>query len=322
METVYSGDFIQHDVSRGNTRCNVMDILVHTDPGQEQPLIIIADGKNYELRSYDLTSWQCLSQCTTPTRPRCLYESDGYVYLYCGSAWDGSLYDIVSVRPLAISTSPYGHVTRVDYYDCISHLGPGRLVATCFDPSAVHVINLNGLQLTDLTNITDLTEITDLTDLTRCREYSFSGLKGVVCGGGRVVVAGEGGGSFLGREWKHSRNCVVCIEESAGAWSVQWMYDVVHGYPIMPVIMPGGCTVIVTCRGPPDRIVSLFLETGAVVQQVDVAPGCPGLSWGTCVYGGSLLVGCYDAGVVVEFSLQGKMVCYNIVVVVVVVSLK
>jgi hypothetical protein len=293
METgvVSSGNFIKHDVSGGRNTVEVLDILVH--PGQDKPVIIIADNQNNELRTYDLTSWQCVSQCTTPDMPMCLYESDGDVYLHC---WDGSLYNILSVRPLTITTSPHGHVTGKEYYYCISHLGSGRLVAISPEPlSAVHVIDLHGRQFTDLTT---------------CGGYSFTGPCGVVCDGRRVVVTGRGEGSCLGREWAN-RDRVVCLEESAGTWSVQWMHDVdvvdvILRTPI--IIAPGGGTVIVPCYWYPDRIVRLSLETGAVVQRVHVAPGCPDLGMGTCVYGGSLLVGCGETGVVVEFSILGMMV--------------
>jgi hypothetical protein len=278
METVSSGDFIQHEVSVGNKGRYVEHILVHTDPGQDKPAIITADFANNELRTYDLTSWQCVSQCTTPARPMCLYESDGGAYVHCV---DGSLYNISSIRPLTISTSPHGHVTGVKYYDCISHLGPGRLVAVFKLIPAVHVIDLYGRQLADLTT---------------CGGYRFTDPCSVVCGGGRVVVTGEGKGCCRSR--------VVCMEESAGSWSVRWMHDVVGGYTRIPVITPGGGTVIVPCQGYPDCIVSLSLETGAVLQEVDVAPGCPVLGRGTCVYGESLQVGCGQE-VVVEFSLQG-----------------
>jgi hypothetical protein len=175
MEIVSSGDFIQHDVSRDSRACWVTDMLVHTNPGQDKPVIIIADDSNNELRTYDLTSWQCVSQCTTPTTPSCLYESDGDAYLHCE---DGSLYHIVSVRPLTISTSPHAHVTRVEYYNCISHLGPGRLVAVSDSPPSLHLIDLHGHQLDDLT---------------RCGGYNFTGQYGVVCAGRRVVVSGGGG---------------------------------------------------------------------------------------------------------------------------------
>jgi hypothetical protein len=302
METVSSGVFIRHGVSGDNNGCNVIDILVHTDPGQDKPVIIIADMENNELRTFDLSSWQCVSHCTTPSiswclyKQWCLYESDGDVYLHC---CNGSLYNISSVRPLTISTSPNGHIPGVTCYYYISHLGPGRLVAVCPFPPAVHVIDLHGRTITDITT---------------CGGYRFRMSRGVVCGGGRVVVTGKGFGSCLGREWEKEER-VVCIEESAGSWSVQWMHDVVDGYTRTPVITSGGGTVIVPC-GHPDRIVSLSLETGAGVQQVDVAQGCPKLRLGTCISGKSLLVGCGRAGVV-EFSLQGKMVCHHVVVVVV-----
>jgi hypothetical protein len=201
---------------------------------------------------------------------------------------DGTIYQISSVRSLAISTSPHGHVTGVESYDCISHLGPGRLVAvySC-NPQAVHVIDLHGRQLADITT---------------CGGYHFTSPDGVVCGGGRVVVTGRGKGKCLDREWD-SRKRVVCVKENVGSWSVQWMHDV-PGYPRTPVMSPGGGTVIVPCRDPV-RIVSLSLETGAVVQQVDVSRGCPVLGFGTCIYGERLLLNCCN--VVVEFSLQGKI---------------
>jgi hypothetical protein len=291
-----SGDFIQHDVSGGSKRCWVNDMLVHTDPGQDMPVIIIADGRNKELRTFDLSSWQCVSQCTMPATPtRCLYESDGAAYLYCGY---GSLYHILSAQPLTISTSPHGRVTWEEgEYTCVSHLGPGRLVAVSPDPPAVHVINIHGRQLADSTT---------------CGEYRFTEPHRVVCAGRRVVVSGEGEGRCLGRELDNGER-VVCLEESAGSWSVQWMHDVVSGYPLTPVISPGGGTVIVPCNGSGGSIVSLSLETGAIVQQVDVSPGCPTKGWGNCIYGGRLLVGCEGAGVVVEFSIQDKMVCHHVV---------
>jgi hypothetical protein len=181
-------------------------------------------------------------------------------------------------------------------------------VAVCYNkPPAVHVIDLHGLQLADITT---------------CGGYRFTEPRGVVCGGGRVVVIGRGKGKCLDREWERVER-VVCVVESAGSWSVQWMHDVMSRYPLHPVISPsggtvimvgfarnpviapGGVTVIVPCRDP-RRIVSLSLVTGAVVQQVDVAPGCPRLGPGTCIYGERLLVGCFPL-VVVEFSLQGKI---------------
>jgi hypothetical protein len=285
METgvVYIGDFTLHDVGAGSKRCYVRDILVHTDPGQDKPVIIIADGENKELRTYDLSSWQCVSQCTTPDRPVCLYVSDGDAYLQCR---DGSLYHILSVRPLTMSKPPHGFVPWADYYNCISHLGPGRLVGVSSNPPRViHIVDLHGQYISDRTY----------------GEYRFTEPRGVVCAGQRVVVTGRGVGRCLGREWK-DRFRVVCLEESAWrVWIFQWIHNV-SGYTHTPVIAPGGGTVIVPC-GNPDRIISLSLETGAVLQQVDVAPGCPKLGCGTCVYGGSLLVGC--GNVVVEFSLQG-----------------
>jgi hypothetical protein len=318
METgiVSSGNFIQHATTRDRSYGRGI-LLVH------KPVIIIADDMNKELKTYDLTSWQCVSQCTTPSHPLCLYESDGDVSLYCS---DGSLYNISSVQPLTISTSPHGHVTGVKCssssfyrfrlalrlarrrtacsYWCISHLGPGRLVAVSSFPSSVHVITPDGRQLADLTT---------------CGGYRFTKPIGVVCGGGRVVVTGECEDPCLGREWEDEYR-VVCIGESAGTWSVQWMHHVASGYPYTPVITPGGGTVIVPCNGSPGCIVSLSMDTGAVIQQVDVAPGCPELGMGTCVYDGSLLVGCWGT-YVVEFSLQlvqGKMVCHHACVVVVV----
>jgi hypothetical protein len=285
MDTVSSGDFIQHDVIGDGNACWVIDMLVHTDPGQDKPVIIMADSRNEELRTYDLTSWQCVSQCTTASRPWCMYESDGGAYVQCEY---GSLYRIVSVRPLTLST--HGHVTGVECYDCISHLGSGRLVAVSPHKPAVHIIDLHGRQLADLTT---------------CGEYRFTGPWGVVCGGSRVVVSVRDEGNCLGREW-HGNSRVVCLEESAGSWSVQWMYDA--RFTTTPVITPGGGTVIVLCGTSPTSIVSLSLETGAVIQQVDVSPGCPELGSGTCIYGGSLLVPCAHGGVI-EISLQGKMSC-------------
>jgi hypothetical protein len=70
--------------------------------------------------------------------------------------------------------------------------------------------------------------------------------RGVVCGGSRLVVTAEGEGTCLGREWEN-RGRVVCLEESKGSWSVQWMHDVADLYPRTPVITPGGGTVIVPC---------------------------------------------------------------------------
>jgi hypothetical protein len=296
METVSSGEFTMHTNASGDF--HVTEMLVHTDPGQDKPVILTTECGNYELRTYDPTSWQCVSKCALPEKPFCLYESDGEEYVHCE---DGYLYHIVSVRPITISTSPLGHVSGVELYDCKSYLGPGRLVAVSEDSSLVHVIDLHGRQLADLTT---------------CGEYRFTGPYSVVNAGGRVVVTGPGDGTCLGREWENMYR-VVCVEESAGSWSVQWMHDGV--FPRDPVIAPGGCTVIVPYRGPPDRIVSLSLETGAVVQQVDVAPGCPELGYSTCIYGESLLVTCGDIhiGGIVEFSLQGKMVCHHVVVVVV-----
>jgi hypothetical protein len=299
METgvVSSGDFIQHEVigSIDGPWVTITDMLAHTVPGQDTPVIIIADDKNNELMAFDLISWRCVSQCTTPAIPRCLYESEGDVSLHCD---DGSLYKISSVRPLTISTSPHGHA-EWDYY-CISNLGSGRLVAVSPFPPAVHVIDLHGRLLADLAT---------------CGGYSFIVARGVVCGGGRVVVSGTGRGRCLGREWEIEER-VVCMEESAGAWSARWMHDVVDGNTLTPIITPGGGNVIVPCEsefGCPCSIVSLSMETGAVLQQVDVAPGCPTLGIATCVYGGCLLVGCGD-GVVVEFSLLGMMVCHHVVV--------
>jgi hypothetical protein len=153
------------------------------------------------------------------------------------------------------------------------------------NPAAVHVIDLHARQLADITT---------------CGGYHFTKPRGVVCGGGRVVVIGWGKGKCLDREWDRGER-VVCVKESVGSWSVQWMHDVV-GFLHNPIISPGGGTVIVPCR---DRIVSLSLETGSVVQQVKVSRGCPELGHGTCIYGERLLVnGC---NVVVEFSLQGKI---------------
>jgi hypothetical protein len=284
MDTVCNGDFFKHDLRGGREKCWVTDILVHTDPVQNKPVVIIADDQNYELRTYDLASWQCLSQCTMPAIPMSLYQSDGGVYVHCN---DGTLYQISSVSPLAISTSPHGHVTGVRrHYNCISHLGPGRLVAVCHNsPPAVHVIDLHGRQLADITT---------------CGGYHLTNPRGLVCGGGRVVVIGWGKGKCLDREWDSGKR-VVCAVEGVGSWSVRWMHDV-FGFPLHPVISPGGGTVIVPCR---DRIVSLSLETGAVVQQVYVAPGFPDLGLATCIYGERLLVGCCN--VVVEFSLQGQI---------------
>jgi hypothetical protein len=312
METISSGEFTIHDVNRrSDDMFSVSGVLIHTDPGQDKPVIIIADSVNNELLTFDLTNWQCVSQCTTPNMPVCLYESDGDAYLHCR---DGCMYHISALHPLTISTSPHGHVTGVEYYNWISHLGPGRLVGVSQSPHAVHVITHDGRQLDDLTT---------------CGGYRFIGTGGVVCAGCRVVMSGEGKGSCLGREWNRETR-VVCVEESAGSWSVQWIHDV-SGYPLTPVIIPWGGTVIVPCGGgeeledacfsrgisgsgggtSPQSIVSLSLETGAVVQQVDVAQGCPKLGSGTCIYGGSLLVRCGNAGVV-QFSLQGKMSCSHI----------
>jgi hypothetical protein len=306
---VSSGDFIEHNVEDGGNRdCNVNGMLVHTFPGQDKPVVILAHGYTAELRKYDPTSWQCVSQCTTPAGtdtselktseleiPCCLYQSDGEAYVHCE---DGSLHRIVSVDTLTISTSPHGHVTGDSYYECISHLCPGRLVAVSGYPPVVHVMDLHGRQLTDLTI---------------CGGYSFTEPCGVVCDGRRVVVTGRGEGSCLGREWD-DRERVVCVEESAGAWSVQWMHDVDGYFSTSPIIAPGVGTVIVPYQGSPgriQRIVSLSLETGAVVQQVDVSPGCLDLGCGTCIYGGSLLISCEETDVVVEFSLVGKMVCHH-----------
>jgi hypothetical protein len=308
METVSSDDFIKHDISVDSKVCYVYDIILHKDPCQEKPVIIIAT--NNELRTFDLTSWQCVSQITTPNTSACLYESDGAARM--GPCRDGSQYNIVSVCPLTISTSPHRHVTGVGYYNCISHLGPGRLVAVSPDQPAVHVIDPHGRQLANLTT---------------CHAYggwySFTEPVGVVCDGRRVVVTGEGFGNCLGRKGE-TEDRVVCVEESADSWSVRWMYDVhrMYGSTGTPVISTGGSTVIVPTdgmEGLSGRIVSLSLETGAMVQQVDVSPDCPELGRGTCVYGESLLVGCGYAGVVVEFSLQGKLVCHNVRVVVVAV---
>jgi hypothetical protein len=166
-------------------------MLVHTDP-QDKPVIVIAivDGENNGLGTFDLSSWQCVSQCTTPDMPWCLYESDGAAYLHCR---DGSLHHISSVLPLTISKSPQGQVTVVEYYNCISHLGPGRLVAVSNLPPSVHVIDPNGRQLADLST---------------CGLYKFTYPCGVVCGGGRVVVTAHGEGSCLGREWQYGRRVV------------------------------------------------------------------------------------------------------------------
>jgi hypothetical protein len=239
--------------------------------------------------TFDLTNWQCVSQCTTPDIPLCLYESDGDAYLHC---LDGCMYHISSLHPLTISTSPHGHVTGVKYYNRISHLGPGRLVGVSEHPPAVHVITPDGRQLADLTT---------------CGGYRFTHARGVVCAGRRVVVSGMGEGNCLGQEWNRE-NRVVCLEESAGSWSVQWMHEVVNRYRCCPVIAPRGGTVILPCLA---RIVILSLETGAVVQQVEVPEGCPALGYGTCIYGMSLLVGCWEHGVV-EFALQeSKMQSYS-----------
>jgi hypothetical protein len=92
METVSSGDFIHHDVSRDSNECWVTDMLVHTDQGQDKPVIIIADRGNNELRTFDKDREQCVSQCTTPSPPMCMYELDGSSYLHCQG---GSLHRIV-----------------------------------------------------------------------------------------------------------------------------------------------------------------------------------------------------------------------------------
>jgi hypothetical protein len=286
MDTVSNGEFTIHDVRGGRNECDIYDILVHTDPDRDKPVIITADDSNNELRTYDLTSWQCVSRCRTPSTPRCLYESDGDVYLH----WEDGSVHIVSLRPLTISTSPHARVTGVEGYEFISHLGPGRHVAVS-DSNSIHMIDLHGRQLADLTT---------------CGGYRFTWPQGVVCAGRRIVVTGTGKGNCLGREWDNGER-VVCVEESVGSWSVQWMHDVVDGDPRNIVVVPGGDTVIVPCGGSPGRIVSLSLETGAVIQQVGVAPFCPKLGWGTCIYGGRLIAGCSNAGVV-EFSfLQGML---------------
>jgi hypothetical protein len=98
METVCNGDFLKHDLIGGKEKCWVKDILVHTDPDQDEPVVIIADVQNNELRTFDVSSWQCVSRCTTPSQPVCLYESDGGAYVHCMNM---ALYQISSVRPLA-----------------------------------------------------------------------------------------------------------------------------------------------------------------------------------------------------------------------------
>jgi hypothetical protein len=247
-------------------------ISLHTGEGIR---VLVADAANWSLRSYNPQSWQCVSQCRLDSKPLCLCVCQGLVLVYCE---DSGLYSVTSVAQLAVTL----HARTETQYERMSGLDSDHFVATWWlHPPAVDKINIKGQVVGSLTSSTS---------------YKFTRPWAVTCHGVNTVLACD---------WDLSgKHHVVCLRQGAGhggVWVLSWRHDPL-AEPLSPLVMAG--TVIVPCRRP-NTILTLDLHTGAVLRTFSPADGCPALSWGSCVVGDKLFVGCSNADIV-EFRLQGE----------------
>jgi hypothetical protein len=263
----------------GDARSTVPDILVHA--GESSNLLFVLHrilSKKSLLAIFDMETWRCVSRCDLDDHPYCMYQMSGDVYVHCEGR---GLYRVSSLSPLSVTrhgqTDGYGAWAYRD----IAVVNDSALMAVDYYYTRVYLLHLNGQMSLDVS--------------TECRcgkPWKISSQNGVVA----VLDA------LKSYPDKSEISCqVVCVTVAGNDVTYKWTSQTLA--TVAMDILITSRVVLVSGRHPESVLVTLSIETGAVIRVTKLfSPVWRGLcEIESRIYAGG------EKGKVLEIQPQGKL---------------